>query len=468
MSDQYTPTGGQTIFPRINYLKTFGSRLEQRIKNGRVAMFFKRLFGDATLDLNFAKNLSLGDDVSGNNLVTFSRASTGTYVGSDGLIKTATVDEPRFDHDPVTGESLGLLVEEQRTNEISYSDDVNNVWWSKVNLTAPTLVSSVDNPLQNADTYRIRSNTSSSPHYLQRNQSDLLGADTAHTFSALVAPEGTGVDSGKIQFRIFQVGSATGIVNFDLNTGQSNPQNGLSGRSNSLKDWEIHDYGMEPYLNGWYRVWMTFQVTAAASSIGIASIDDINASDASGVYSYTGSGTGGYYVAGIQVEEGSHKTTIIQTSGSAITRTADVASITGANFSSWYNQSEGTVFSNTKVDRTVDVGGTSIWYVNNANRCFYRGYGAIGTNTSTQNLTFPNTAGVVSFTKTAIAIKANDHAGSNTNDSLRTAPNSPTTASGIQLFIGCTPSGSQLNAHISRLAYFPSRKTDQELIDLTT
>jgi len=48
--------------------------------------------------------------------ITFTRASSGTFVGADGLIKTASTNEARFDHDPVTRESLGLLIEEARTN----------------------------------------------------------------------------------------------------------------------------------------------------------------------------------------------------------------------------------------------------------------------------------------------------------------------------------------------------------------
>ena len=110
-------TFSTTIFPRINFIKNFGDRLQQRIANGRVAMFFNRLVtGDASLDLDFASTKSLTDSVSGDNLITFTRASSATYVGSDGLIATAATNEPRFDHDPATGESLGLLIEEARTN----------------------------------------------------------------------------------------------------------------------------------------------------------------------------------------------------------------------------------------------------------------------------------------------------------------------------------------------------------------
>lgn len=71
-----------------------------------------------SLDLRFADSKSLVDAISGQSLVTFTRSSDGTYVGSDGLLKTAATNEPRFDHNPTTGECLGLLVEEQRTNSI--------------------------------------------------------------------------------------------------------------------------------------------------------------------------------------------------------------------------------------------------------------------------------------------------------------------------------------------------------------
>lgn len=93
--------------------------------------------GVPSLDLNFTKNKSLIDSVSGNNLINFTRNSPATYVGEDGLIKTAAVNEPRFDHDPVTGESLGLLVEEQRTNLFTNSDIEGNIGSDPIGASIP-------------------------------------------------------------------------------------------------------------------------------------------------------------------------------------------------------------------------------------------------------------------------------------------------------------------------------------------
>jgi len=48
--------------------------------------------------------------------ITFTRASTATYIDQFGAMQTAASGVARFDHDPTTLESLGLLIEEQRTN----------------------------------------------------------------------------------------------------------------------------------------------------------------------------------------------------------------------------------------------------------------------------------------------------------------------------------------------------------------
>jgi hypothetical protein len=45
-----------------------------------------------SLDLPFADNKSLVDATTGANLVDFTRASSGTYVDSEGVIRTATTN----------------------------------------------------------------------------------------------------------------------------------------------------------------------------------------------------------------------------------------------------------------------------------------------------------------------------------------------------------------------------------------
>ena len=72
-----------------------------------------------TLNLNFAKTKILDPRI------TFTRNSVGTYFDSIGNIQTASVNQVRFDHDPITGESLGLLIEEQRTNLLLNSSSLS-------------------------------------------------------------------------------------------------------------------------------------------------------------------------------------------------------------------------------------------------------------------------------------------------------------------------------------------------------
>lgn len=55
-------------------------------------------------------------EVSFNEAINFSRASTATYWGPSGTLLEAAVDEARIQHDPVTGEPLGLLIEPEATN----------------------------------------------------------------------------------------------------------------------------------------------------------------------------------------------------------------------------------------------------------------------------------------------------------------------------------------------------------------
>ena len=73
-----------------------------------------------SLDLQFAADKTL--TARKGPTPVFTRASTATFVGSNGLIQTAATNIPRFDHDPVTLACRGLLIEESRTNIVFPSD----------------------------------------------------------------------------------------------------------------------------------------------------------------------------------------------------------------------------------------------------------------------------------------------------------------------------------------------------------
>ena len=250
------------------------------------------------LDLNFAENKSLVDDVSGSNLITFTRSSAATYVGADGLISIASTDTPRFDHDPETGESLGLLIEEERTNLVATS--VPSGYNSFNRATQTTGVTAPD------------------------------GSTDARNYNNTGDPSGGGVDYIFTNFSTsFTTGTQYVISIFSTYSGMDITQGGLaSGKWTSVNSTQHISYP-----NGWYRHWRLYEAT----------VDNPNITPQI-VISTSATAQSNQSLWGMQVEAGSFPTSYIPTSGSTVTRAADVASITGTNFSSWYNTDASTVF----------------------------------------------------------------------------------------------------------------------------
>jgi hypothetical protein len=71
------------------------------------------------------RDVLVGSDVVA-RMVNFSRNSTATYIGKDGLLKTAAANEPRF-------EKEGLLIEGQSTNLVIRSADMTQWPWVGTN-----------------------------------------------------------------------------------------------------------------------------------------------------------------------------------------------------------------------------------------------------------------------------------------------------------------------------------------------
>jgi hypothetical protein len=396
-----------------------------------------------SLTLDFANSRRLDPRI------TFTRSSTATYVGSNGLIKTAPVDEARFDHDPVTGESLGLLIEESRTNNALYSEQVN-LW---------TLSSQVT----------ISSNFAESP--IGDQTADKLIPDTTNNFHypKLVI---TLSSTSSVTYSIYakQAGYRYLLVNTPVGSTSGN-----AGPVVDLQDGVVVDNFTATYPttvtdagNGWWRIAFTY--TGIVGNLQV----DHNLLPTSTVAAYAGDGNSGVLLWGAQLEAGAFPTSYIPTTTSTVTRAADLASIEGTNFSSWYNQSEGTIF--TDISPLAATSGRGYLFSNGSNNQ------RLGQNTSDDTIyaLFMSNGSVTSFSvavsgmpkpiKACLAYKPGSSRGvidgalktlSTTND-VPDAINQ--VGIGFQNYFG---SSGFLNGHISRLAYYPQRLTDSQLQNLT-
>jgi hypothetical protein len=316
------------------------------------------------LDLRFADNKTLGDAVGGGSLVTFARASTGTFVSSDGLLRTAAVDAPRFDHVPITdeeylytedgfillyeddtfiavdsiasGESLGLLVEEPRTNLLQRSEEFDNASWTPTALQAfgsGSVANAIASPSGSITADLITESTANSEHNVL--QAVTVTVNTVYTLSCF-AKKGT---RSILAMSPTSPGVANFYTLFNLDTGAI----------------EFNETGNTPTIralgNGWYRCSIT-RTTGAAQ---VLSNNKIGIANNALSTSYTGDGTSGLYLWGAQLEAGAFPTSYILNvnSPSGVTRAADVASITGAAFSSFYNQAQGTVFAEARTQQSA-------------------------------------------------------------------------------------------------------------------
>lgn len=398
-----------------------------------------------TLDLQFAATKALDPRI------TFTRASTATYVDSSGVIQTASSGAARFDHNPITGESLGLLVEEARTNLRTYSDAILSAnLYSTVNSTLTTVTTTTPTALTTASLLKLNAGADPGNNNNGINFSGgfTLINSTQHTQSLFVKPAGATV----LRLRSNVSGL---VVDFAL-TGNGTAPSAIS---------DLQSASIVRFPDGWYRASWTFTTTTSAPG---------NRFDYWTIKTDVANGVNGIYVTGAQLEAGAFPTSYIPTVASTVTRAAEVASITGTNFSSWFNAAAGTVYTQA---RALAPAGTqpNIWVfddgsLNNFMLARVTGGGATST-------LFAGVGGtlVCSIASTSLAIGStfaqatayalNDFAntvngGAVVTDTLGAVPvvNRATIGSRQSYY---------LNGTIARLTYFPTRLSNAELQALT-
>ena len=218
--------------------------------------------------------------------ITFSRGSIGTRVNRNRLIETVSANQPRFDYDPVTGECRGLLIEDTRNNLLTNSN--TDVEFS--NGARPNTWTSGQLAPDGSSTAKLCvTNNRSFKEYISASVNNVVS-----TFSIYLKT------NGSIVTRTFDLRDISSDTVRTTKTITITPN------------------------------WQRFDITGTVQSNGIR-------------VEITG-GILNIFAWGAQLEQGAFPTSYIPTTASTVTRSADNASMTGTNFSSWYNQTEGTVF----------------------------------------------------------------------------------------------------------------------------
>jgi hypothetical protein len=244
--------------------------------------------------------------------VTVTRAdNTATRINSSGYVEVVNANLPRFDYDPITLTCKGLLIEESRIN---VSAEVNN-WTAYAASLTPDVTTS---PAGTTTGDLFAESATTDTHLLYR--APTLSA-VAYTFSVFYKIVGD---------------RKLALYHTNTNTGRQFDATGV--QSSGVFNAPSGGFAVTPMGNGWYRASITITAVAGANEFRFWIV---RASD--NALNYLGDGSSGAYLWGAQIEAGAFATSYIPTTTTSLTRNADVATMTGTNFSDWFNASEGTL-----------------------------------------------------------------------------------------------------------------------------
>lgn len=425
--------------------ETSGTRAIQILVNSNSGSGFEAAFaGDGTSGIYL-----WGAQLEQRSAVTaYTPTTTQAITNYVPQLLTAASGVARFEHNPVTRESLGLEIEEGRTNLVLRSEDFS--LWSQVNGSAQSDAIVAPDGTLTAD--KFVANTTFGQHRVEQTFS--LTSGTAYTISVYAKA----AECPRVALR---VANDSANATFDLVTGTVVQ---VVAGSNAT---------IAPVGNGWYRCAVTGTATATGSAVNAR----INVYSPAGANDWTGNNWDGLYIWGAQVEAGSFATRYIKTEAAQVTRSADAASMTGANFSSWYRADEGTVYCEGFISPDVDGSVGNYYFALSDGTISNMMHIADINGTRSQIITsgvtqFDQTIGAepTAGVKAALAYKNNDCV-SCVNSSVGSVDTSVFLPSVNQLKIGVRgdfANGTSANGTIKKLAYYPARLTNAALQALTT
>ena len=221
-----------------------------------------------------------------------SRTSSATYFDANGVLQTAPSSTARYDYNPTTGVSKGMLVENARTNSLTYTDNIQAVLWTTTaSSLKPNTTLAPDGTMTGT---KLIEDTTTAIHYIDKlSSTGTVTAGTVYTISAFVK---AGERNRVRLVGVISTGApTTGDAFFDLVTGT------VVSTTNGVSDPRIEAVG-----NGWYRCSALVTVQAGSSAMTPRAYYQLVSTGTT--FNYAGDGASGLYVWGPQLEIGNSPT----------------------------------------------------------------------------------------------------------------------------------------------------------------
>ena len=241
-----------------------------------------------SLNLNFANTNILDSRLS------FHRDSYATYYDRAGVIRVASPNQPRFDHDPETGESRGLIIERPQDNRLTTTTGFNVAWAHTTGTGNHQNVGLAPDGTWTASKL-VGYDTASTKHYVYRGS---VSGDRTWSVYAKAA------EHSRIYF--WEGGVTAQNAGFDL-TGDGAVFSSVPSNAATIKH----------VGNGWYRCTLSVSVSSGNPLliIGIMPTTQTHYST-----NWNGDG-GGVFIWGAQDEPGAFATSYIPSSNKFLSRT---------------------------------------------------------------------------------------------------------------------------------------------------
>lgn len=421
---------------------------------------------DLSLLYQFAKAKTLESIDGLGPTLTLVRATEATYFDENGVMQIAASGEARFGYDPVTKLSLGILMEEVRTNSQEGSDDIDNAtyWTPQFATVAASSVVAPDGSF-NATTLTIDAGADMG-RVGTAVGSVVAITDTEIWTSSVFVKAGT---HSVVQLFVSSAPFPVAYADFDLSLGVVSEVSAATAA--------IQDVG-----GGWYRCSMTITADASDNSIVGIAIPETPTANRLTDWGTAAAGTENITVWGAQLElsAGRGMSSYIPTVASTVTRNREEVRDTDMT---WYNGTQGTMFAVIakmnedgnagEFPRIFDIGiagqssdenGIGLVWWDGPDIQFH-----VRVGNATEASLQPATA--VSWTGphlVSAAYAADDFAAS-ANGSTAITDSLGDVALGMNQFrIGANGTGATvLNGHISEIRYYSIRKSNQFLEDLS-